>query len=104
MLDRIVAHSVPIELIPGDVEDGLRKHCVGPWCNVVAEVQTCSAAGGTDPVGERRPERMETRRGEPSGTGTPVAGGRRNGADGVRTHLYTPDGDTAARTETAAEG
>ena len=33
------AHQVPIELIPGDVEDRLRQHCVGPQCNVVAEVQ-----------------------------------------------------------------
>eukprot|EP00966_Prymnesium_polylepis_P183177 4245085-Prymnesium_polylepis.1 len=35
------AHPVPIELIPGDVsmEDRLRHQCVGPQCNVVAEVQ-----------------------------------------------------------------
>ena len=31
-------HSVPVALVP-DVEDRLRKHCVGPQCNVIAEVQ-----------------------------------------------------------------
>ena len=32
-------HSVPIALVPAEVEDRLRKHCVGPQCNVIAEVQ-----------------------------------------------------------------
>ena len=32
-------HSVPIALVPADVEDRLRAHCVGPQCNVIAEVQ-----------------------------------------------------------------
>ena len=36
-------HSVPVELVPAGVEGRLRQHCVGPRCNVIAEVQRLAA-------------------------------------------------------------
>eukprot|EP00966_Prymnesium_polylepis_P310325 7169745-Prymnesium_polylepis.1 len=74
------AHPVPIELIPGDVEDSLRQHCVGPRCNVVAEVQRL-----TEPTRSVKGNLgiWKLKRGGPdgAGAGTPVASGRRDRTD-----------------------